>query len=756
MEGLEYEDICVHPDVDLPAGYKVPKFDMFDGKGNPRAHLRSYCDKLVGMGKDETIRMKLFIRSLTGEALDWYTSQDPQKWRSWSVMAQEFMDRFKFNTETNPDRFYLMMLEKKTTESFKEYARRWRAEAARVQPLMGEDEMTTTFIRSQTDATYYKRLISMLGQKFSEVVRMGDVIEEGLKSGKITNLAALQATSKEIQSETIGGASKKKEKEVSAAMTIQDRRPNQMLKAAGVLQPVPGRVPDPLLGRYDGTKHYAYHSGMTGHDTQNCLTLKDKIEELIKAGTIQLKGAPPNVNNNRLPNHDNTSINMISTDEDRNLEGTIVTIEDEKKVVSSAFISHVSTVQVRAPIEVEILPPKARIMALVAQTPSFKTKVVPWDYPFDVRNKGKAKLVVEVVAAGMMRSSWCYVPEEASRGTSSKDNNQKKSVTEAEAEEFWRKMQCSGYTIVDQLKKTPAQISLMSLLMSSDSHRNALVKVLNEAYVLADTTSDHLESMVAQILEAHKISFHEDELPHEGLIHNKALHLTVKCKDKFVSRVLIDNGSALNICPFTTLKALGIDIGKVHESHVNVKAFDGAQRSAIGEIDLALQIGPVEFIIEFQVLDISATYNLLLGRPWIHMAGAVPSTLHQSVKFVWSHQEVVIHGEASNPICPGNSIPVIESVERLDGATFHIEEIVTATRGKEIKLPSVFGCKQIDKNADIVNVTCNETSEQNNKKDLEEYEEDVPPAELTKELEQFENKSKPNLDETELINLGDS
>ncbi|XP_070004447.1 uncharacterized protein [Nicotiana sylvestris] len=642
MEGLEYEDICVHPDVDLPAGYKVPKFDMFDGKGNPRAHLRSYCDKLVGMGKDETIRMKLFIRSLTGEALDWYTSQDPQKWRSWSVMAQEFMDRFKFNTETNPDRFYLMMLEKKTTESFKEYARRWRAEAARVQPLMGEDEMTTTFIRSQTDATYYKRLISMLGQKFSEVVRMGDVIEEGLKSGKITNLAALQATSKEIQSETIGGAR------------------------------------------------------------------------------------------------------------------TIVTIEDEKKVVSSAFISHVSTVQVRAPIEVEILPLKARIMALVAQTPSFKTKVVPWDYPFDVRNKGKAKLVVEVVAAGMMRSSWCYVPEEASRGTSSKDNNQKKSVTEAEAEEFWRKMQCSGYTIVDQLKKTPAQISLMSLLMSSDSHRNALVKVLNEAYVPADTTSDHLESMVAQILEAHKISFHEDELPHEGLIHNKALHLTVKCKDKFVSRVLIDNGSALNICPFTTLKALGIDIGKVHESHVNVKAFDGAQRSAIGEIDLALQIGPVEFIIEFQVLDISATYNLLLGRPWIHMAGAVPSTLHQSVKFVWSHQEVVIHGEASNPICPGNSIPVIESVERLDGATFHIEEIVTATRGKEIKLPSVFGCKQIDKNADIVNVTCNETSEQNNKKDLEEYEEDVPPAELTKELEQFENKSKPNLDETELINLGDS
>ncbi|KAH0644764.1 hypothetical protein KY284_032648 [Solanum tuberosum] len=77
VEGLEYEDLCVHPDDELPVGSKVPKFDVFDGKGNPRAHLRSYCDKLVGVGKDEAIRMKLFIRSLTGEALDWYTSRDP-------------------------------------------------------------------------------------------------------------------------------------------------------------------------------------------------------------------------------------------------------------------------------------------------------------------------------------------------------------------------------------------------------------------------------------------------------------------------------------------------------------------------------------------------------------------------------------------------------------------------------------------------------------------------------------------------------
>ena len=33
-------------------------------------------------------------------------------------------------------------------------------------------------------------------------------------------------------------------------------------------------------------------------------------------------------------------------------------------------------------------------------------------------------------------------------------------------------------------------------------------------------------------------------------------------------------------------------------------------------------------------MDITPTYNCLLGRPWIHSARAIPSTLHQKVKFV--------------------------------------------------------------------------------------------------------------------------
>ena len=61
-------------------------------------------------------------------------------------------------------------------------------------------------------------------------------------------------------------------------------------------------------------------------------------------------------------------------------------------------------------------------------------------------------------------------------------------------------------------------------------------------------------------------------------------------------------------------------------------------------MNLIIQMGLAEFEAKFQVLDIDTSYNLFLGRPFIDMAGAVPSTLHQVLKLVWKNQELVIHG----------------------------------------------------------------------------------------------------------------
>ena len=54
-------------------------------------------------------------------------------------------------------------------------------------------------------------------------------------------------------------------------------------------------------------------------------------------------------------------------------------------------------------------------------------------------------------------------------------------------------------------------------------------------------------------------------------------------------------------------------------------------------------------------------------------------------------------------------------------------------------------------------MTCNESIDQsnNNKHDHEEYDESMMPENLPHEIEQLESQKKPNMDETEFVNLGD-
>ncbi|XP_070039381.1 uncharacterized protein [Nicotiana tomentosiformis] len=131
---------------------------MFDGTSDPKVHLRTYCDKLVGVGKDERICMKLFMRSLTRDALSWYISQNPKKWVNWVSMTSNFMDRFRFNIENAPDIFYIQNLKMKTTETFREYATQWRSEVAKVRPTLEEEQMNKFFVKAQ-DPQYYERLM---------------------------------------------------------------------------------------------------------------------------------------------------------------------------------------------------------------------------------------------------------------------------------------------------------------------------------------------------------------------------------------------------------------------------------------------------------------------------------------------------------------------------------------------------------------------------------------------------------------------
>ena len=63
----------------------------------------------------------------------------------------------------------------------------------------------------------------------------------------------------------------------------------------------------------------------------------------------------------------------------------------------------------------------------------------------------------------------------------------------------------------------------------------------------------------------------------------------------------------------------------------------------MGTLNTHVMIGPVRYPILFQVLRIQSSFNLLLGRPWIHEAGVIPSSLHQKLKFIHEGRIITIH-----------------------------------------------------------------------------------------------------------------
>ncbi|XP_069145569.1 uncharacterized protein [Solanum lycopersicum] len=341
----------------------------------------------------------------------------------------------------------------------------------------------------------------------------------------------------------------------------------ERLSAAGYIHPVVSKPVGVNSKFYRPEQRCAYHSNSVGHDTEGCINLKHKILELIDQEVVSLHPAAPNVNMNPLPNHGGGNINMIETNEDERETKRITPVVQEDMEKAIAFLS------VKDKGEFVILTP-AKVVALV---PS--------------KTLAKPKFVMQTaVAEGMTRSGRCHTSDELALG-GPKKYHAKRPISKAEAEEFWRRMQPKYYSTVKHLEKTPAQISVWAMLMSSWSHRQALMKALDDTYVLSGTSSDNVAAMIHKFIRGHRISFCNEELPAKGRAHNKALHITVICRGKIVNCVLIYDGSVLNICPLSTLKQLRFDLGKLEQNQVNVRVSDGVQRETLGAVNLTIQMG---------------------------------------------------------------------------------------------------------------------------------------------------------------------
>ena len=112
----------------------------------------------------------------------------------------------------------------------------------------------------------------------------------------------------------------------------------------------------------------------------------------------------------------------------------------------------------------------------------------------------------------------------------------------------------------------------------------------------------------------------------------------------------------------------------------------------MGTLTAHIMIRPVRYSVLVQVLRIQSSFNILLGRPWIHEAGAIPSFLHQKVKFI--HEGRIITIQSDRDII-ASSEPVLhishsEDDLHLTGFTFDEVQVVSLEDGSRDMVPISF------------------------------------------------------------------
>jgi hypothetical protein len=327
-----------------------------------------------------------------------------------------------------------------------------------------------------------------------------------------------------------------------------------------------------------------YYAGNPGHEIETCYAFKKKLLELIKMGWVSFEDKP-NVNSNPLPNHaaSNNGVSMVKVENQskglkvpiQKLHGMLVQsgflkMNNEHHMERSDFCEfheeeghHINDcMEFRKKIEKMMTMGELRIEAmengdeirmmegqdrlsevcrvqpaaygppkLILVKPSYTKRnhnAMPYNYGY-ASNVRTPLPLFQTEVSGLTRSGRCFTPEELRKAKSKevvdlgKELKVNKLVTEEESNEFLKLIKHSEYCTVDQLKKTPARISLMSLILSSEPHRNALQKVLNEAYVPQDIEQKTMEYLVGRIHATNYLYFTADELDIEGTGHNKTL-----------------------------------------------------------------------------------------------------------------------------------------------------------------------------------------------------------------------------------------
>ena len=131
---------------------------------------------------------------------------------------------------------------------------------------------------------------------------------------------------------------------------------------------------------------------------------------------------------------------------------------------------------------------------------------------------------------------------------------------------------------------------------------------------------------------------HDDPLVVRAVVANKTVH-----------RVLVDNGSLVDIIFTSDFDKMGIGRERLEPVNTHLRGFSGEKVLPLGSIQLVLTLGEppcqATTTARFLIVDAPSAYNMLLGRPSLNAIKANPSAYHLMIKFPTANGVGMVRGD---------------------------------------------------------------------------------------------------------------